>query len=324
MRNCRKLSLLILIFVLIIFSCKYIINYSDVKIKISTNKSLSPDLMIINNMKVRDFERYTCKNIVRVGGWEETMKKVPDKLYRIDGAWFVCFDNKIAPVVNKCRILSFGINNDYSFDQEFNRAYKCQVESFDPFLESKIFSDIRSKSDSLKTSPSLVVNENPLWRFHRIGIVGPELANNTNKIGWMATFDEILKYTKLQNKIIDVFKMDIEEADFSALSSLNIDYLCIYVKQFLIESHPQQYSYKHELTIKMLKLLRKLEQCFRLFKRDTRFFMQFNVDQFGSPKTEFQEPRDFKLELKYFADEIELINYMVTYGELYFINSNFL
>ena len=41
--------------------------------------------------------------------------------------------------------------------------------------------------------------------------------------------------------------------------------------------------------------------------------------------TEFQYPEGgFKLELKNYKTEIDLINYMLCYGELYFVNRNFL
>ena len=316
-----SLPLSILIVLLLFLISKSMFKVDD----IITSKTAGTNSNLTNNLIItRDFVSYNCNRIVRIGGWENIIKNLTDKLYRIDGAWFVCFDNKIAPIINKCTILSFGINVDYTFDQELNRQYKCQVESFDPFFEANLFSEMRSKSDSLKMSPSLVVNANPLWRFHRIGVVGPELVKNMNQIGWLATFDEILKYTKLENKIIDIVKMDIEGAEYSYLNSLNIDYLCKYVKQFFIESHPKSGVSKKETALNMLKLLRKLEQCFRLFKRDTRFFMQYNIDQYGSYRTEFQEPRDFKLELKHFENEIDLINFMITFGELYFVNLNFL
>ena len=288
-------------------------NVND-RIKGQSNKN---DKTIQKESAARDLLRYECGDIRRIGKDIENAHP----LYRIDGGWFVCFDKNLAPINQNCLILSFGIHGDYSFDEKFNQNFKCHVESFDPYVEADFFRQIRrTKSDD--NSPTLIVNDKPLWRFHRIGIIGPSGVKNKNQIGWLATFDQILEYTKLENKIIDVLKMDIEEADFSAISSLNLDYICKYVKQFMIETHPTTYHYDY--TLKMMNLMFKLEKCFLLFRRDTRFFMEHSADQFGSTKTEFQEPITFKLDLKHFSNEIELINYMITFGELYFINANFL
>jgi hypothetical protein len=120
-------------------------------------------------------------------------------LYRIDGAWFVCADSNLL-VEGNCTVLSFGVNTDPSFDIEMLNKYKCRVDSFDPFIEASVFSDLRAKDPSLKTSMSLRVQ--PGWSFHRIGIVGYEKdATNLNRIGAMGTLNQILDYTKLKNKV---------------------------------------------------------------------------------------------------------------------------
>ena len=82
----------------------------------------------------RDFYRYNCKSLKRIGGSENIVKQAPP-LYRLDGAWFVCFDKGLELVENKCTVLSFGIHQDYTFDIKANNDYKCQVESFDPFVD---------------------------------------------------------------------------------------------------------------------------------------------------------------------------------------------
>jgi len=222
-----------------------------------------------NENEIKDFERYQCKDRKRIGGSPSKISKTNDLLWRIDGAWFVCFDGKLAPKKNSCNVLSFGINDDESFDLDFNSNYGCNVFSFDPFVEAEIFSKIRQSDSSLKDSNLIKVN--PKWFFYRIGVTGSKQnARDQNKIGGFETLDNIITLTNLKNKIIDVFKMDIEKGEINVLENLDMDYACKYFKQFVLETHPlspneifSRYTYI---------LLQKLHKCFLLFHRDTRFF----------------------------------------------------
>ncbi len=66
------------------------------------------------------------------------------------------------------------------------------------------------------------------------------------------------------------------------------------------------------------KLMRRLEKCFRLTKRFTRWF-----EEDGGEKTEFMEPKNFTIHASDYASEMHLINFMVTFGEMFFINQKF-
>ncbi|VDI18203.1 Hypothetical predicted protein [Mytilus galloprovincialis] len=48
-----------------------------------------------------------------------------------DGGWNVCHDKPYRPPV-PCLVYSFGINNDFSFDDFIVKTYGCDVHSFDP------------------------------------------------------------------------------------------------------------------------------------------------------------------------------------------------
>ena len=204
-------------------------------------------------------------------------------------------------------------------------VYKCQIESFDPFIEATRFENIRNSNQNLKNEVTLKVNDK--WKFHRIGLVGDiKSVKNENQIGWMARLDQILNYTQLHNKVIDIFKMDIENGEWEFLLNVNVDYLCKYVKQFMMETHTSDIIPKAKsVPLKVaLKLMRNLEKCFLLFHRDTRFYKDGKVGKYGFWKTEFQEPIEYQIPLKEYRDELQIIDFMVTYGELYFINKNFL
>jgi hypothetical protein len=269
----------------------------------------------------RDFFRYECNNIQRIGGLDHRLLMYPNKLSRVDGAWFVCFDKGLSPVQDKCNIISFGINTDESFDRDMNTNYGCRVESFDPYIENKVFRAIRNKDDSLRNRVTLGVNKK--WRFHRIGVVGNNSIQNVNKIGWLTTFKEILKYTKLEHQIIDVLKMDIENGEWDVLKEIDMDYLCKYVKQFMMETHIKNNQITAGTSKMFFNQLKVLEKCFLLFRRDTRFYQE-RIFLNQMLKTEFQSPRTYKIDLNQFMDENDIIDFMVTYGELYFINENFI
>ena len=186
-----------------------------------------------------------------------------------------------------------------------------------------MFQQLRDKKGSNKVT----LQVNPKWRFHRIGIVGDvKSIKNENQIGWMTRLHEILDYTGLNNKVIDVFKMDIENGEWEFLLNLNIDYMCKYVKQFMLETHtPEVNPNTFNLNLEQsLKVMRKLEKCFRLFHRDTRFYKDQGSGLYAFYKTEFQEPITYKIDLNEFKSELKIIDFMVTYGELYFVNKEFL
>ena len=234
------------------------------------------------------------------------MKK---KLY-YKGSYFICNDNRVKPIKDDCILLSFGSNRRVEFDEFINKELGCIVHSFDPFIEPPIVDSIRSSNLKLKESVTVPINDK--WFFHSLGI--SDHSENQNKIKWIDTYENILKYIKLNGKTIDIFKMDIEYAEYSSLTHIlntNPDLLCKYVKQIAIETHPRS---DHTSAF---KLFHRLEVCFRLFKRDQRFFFNSNS------LTEWQVP-NFQINLSKFKTELELAKWLFIYGELYFININFL
>ena len=104
----------------------------------------------------------------QLGGFSSFVHNAPDPLYRIDGAWYVCLDGWLAPRVDNCRVLSFGINDDFTFDYVMNDRFGCDVHSFDPFIEAKYFADIRARKAEFSRSIELDVK--PKWKFYRYKI----------------------------------------------------------------------------------------------------------------------------------------------------------
>ena len=116
----------------VIILCLYLND--KIKSNTSYNQSGKIDFEYFSRLykliDTRDFIRYNCKDRKRIGGELNYTSKTTESLMRIDGAWFLCFDKQVAPVKHGCKVLSFGINTDESFDYEMNQKYCCYVYSF--------------------------------------------------------------------------------------------------------------------------------------------------------------------------------------------------
>lgn len=116
--------------------------------------------------------------------------------------------------------------------------------------------------------------------------------------------------------------MDIEGPEWNIIEIMDMDYACRYFKQFLLETHISDEKNISKFNFKHYELLKKLEKCFLLFHRDTRFYQNIDTREHGF-LNEFQAGKEFDLR-KYGANEMEVIAYMFSMGELYFVNVNFL
>ena len=272
----------------------------------------------------RDYFPHPCKDARRVGTWgwggangSRDVDVPTNETWRLEGSWYVCMDDNLAPVTGQCAVLSFGVNADYGFDRGISKYYDCQLESFDPFIETNVVEKIRNSSSKLAKAVTLPVTAR--WRFHRLGLASEKQARlDKFEMGSLASFSQILEYVNLKDKVIDVIKMDIEGYEWKFLNEITMDYMCANVKQFMLETHTDTFYPNIDLVgmVEHVRLMRKLEKCFRLFRRDMRFFAE-------DWKPEFQPPVTFNLSIALFKSEQQLIDYMVTYGELYFLNINF-
>ena len=113
--------------------------------------------------------------------------------------------------------------------------------------------------------------------------------------------------------------MDIEGAEWNVIQQMDIDYVCKYFKQMVFATHHRGHPHQNA---ENLKTVRRLESCFLLFRRDTRFYAHAEYTDLGW-LTEFQH--DVKINVRsYGRDGAELAAYLFSIGELYFVNKNFL
>lgn len=118
------------------------------------------------------------------------------------GAKQVCTDPGFAPQANNCTVLSFGINNEFSFDDVIADKIGCNVYAFDPTM---------NQPDHLRGERV---------HFFALGLGGEEGLGNA-RVRWfdapssvkVDSYMGILKRLNLLNTTIDYLKMDIEGAE---------------------------------------------------------------------------------------------------------------
>ncbi|XP_041370649.1 methyltransferase-like protein 24 [Gigantopelta aegis] len=155
-----------------------------------------------------------------------------------DGGWEVCDDPPYRPI-KPCIVYSFGINNDFSFDDDVVKSYECDVYSFDPSMSANTHR--RNKNNM----------------FYKIGIGGKD--EKDNKKWQLMTLTSIRKMLNHSKSIIDVLKMDAEGAEWASVPSMIEAGELKTVRQLLLEFHTGgQKTYEQGLP--KLKLLSDLEQ----------------------------------------------------------------
>ncbi|XP_046546435.1 probable methyltransferase-like protein 24 [Haliotis rubra] len=142
------------------------------------------------------------------------------------GNWHICNDNKFE-VKPPCLVYSFGIWNDWSFDDAMG-ARGCEVHSFDPSIGLKPFD--RSKN----------------VHFHDLGLSGEDSdtyvptkdiyvkKRTTWKIRRLKTIMEMLGHT---NRHLDYLKIDIETSEWPAVKDIVESGLFSQIRQFSVEWH---------------------------------------------------------------------------------------
>ncbi|XP_059154467.1 uncharacterized protein LOC131939956 [Physella acuta] len=134
-----------------------------------------------------------------------------------DGGWEICDDPDVRPTA-PCIIYSYGINYDFSFDDDAARVYGCHVYSFDPSMARM----------------GNQVNRSEFVHFYRVG-----LGSKTQVVkNWtLYTHEDLRKMLGHQDKIIDVIKMDIEQYEWNAIPEMITTGQLSQVRQLLVEYH---------------------------------------------------------------------------------------
>ncbi|XP_060082392.1 probable methyltransferase-like protein 24 [Ylistrum balloti] len=179
----------------------------------------------------------------------QTVCKTPRRFGKItDGGWDICVEPKYLPR-NKCLVYSFGIANDFSFDDDIARFYNCEVHSFDPSMRKKGYVRIKDQSYFHDTGLSHITRSNPegnMWR--------------------MQTFLDIRTELNHLKRMPNVVKMDIEAWEWNVLPEMFA--AGQFPKQLIIEFHlwSQKYTTQRDMWIHRLSVLRNVYDAgYRIF-----------------------------------------------------------
>ncbi|KAK3101365.1 hypothetical protein FSP39_003029 [Pinctada imbricata] len=134
----------------------------------------------------------------------------------VSGGWNVCHDPAYRPS-SPCLVYSFGINDDWTFDEDMVATYGCEVHSFDPSIDRKSY------------------HYSNQVHFHNLGLGGKDYKTST---GWeLRTVDTIMKMLGHSDRIIDILKMDAEGAEIPALKQMFKTGTLRKVRQLNVEYH---------------------------------------------------------------------------------------
>ncbi|ESO11064.1 hypothetical protein HELRODRAFT_167589 [Helobdella robusta] len=172
--------------------------------------SIHPDIYALNGSQLEfEYNRYVsenevdCKKSVRIGNVG-------------DGGWDVCVDGLYLPR-QPCLVYSFGIKDDWSFDDGTVSSFNCTVRAFDPSITS------------------LSPKRNESIYFYSEGLAG---SNKNNSKHWkLRTLNSFREMFNEQNSTIDYLKIDIESYEWESMDTAVKDGSLRNVKQIGVEFH---------------------------------------------------------------------------------------
>jgi len=140
-----------------------------------------------------------------------------------DGGYEACMAKAVRPNNNSCLVYSFGISQDWSFDEAWAK-YGCEVHSFDPSI---------GLEDHMHA---------PNISFHKLGLWGSDYTNSYKwKVERLSTIKKRLGH---EERIIDAVKIDVEGAEWPFLRDVvySDPTTLSNVRQLYIELHTPKFK----------------------------------------------------------------------------------
>jgi hypothetical protein len=219
------------------------------------------DMKTLSEKQVTDYFLWTnqssCRVIQYFGG---IMVSSATGLVSMEGQKAVCLDYSVRPVgamsglPKRCLIYSFGINNEWSFDEAME-LYGCEIFSFDP---------------SMNVSHH---NRTNYIHFYEIA-----LHNMDKNDGWemntkvptrtLSYIYDMLSPIHGGETVIDYLKIDIENAEWQVLPQILESGMMDKVRQLAVEVHVD-FNKSSSLSHQQASILQSLEN-YGLIRFDSR------------------------------------------------------
>ena len=204
----------------------------------------------LNNLKPQEIIDYFYWSNASSCQLAHEMWKDPSGL---DGQKAVCLDPQVRPPPGDCIIYSFGISNEWSFDEAME-AYGCRVFAFDPSMGKGNHNHSRN------------------IQFFNIGLSDRDY---TTEKGWqMKTLSSIYKLLVPFHgeRIIDYLKIDIESAEWDVLPQLIPSGMFAKVRQLGVEFHLDNRGDTLEKIIWRVKAIKFIEDA-GMIRFDSKYNM---------------------------------------------------
>lgn len=183
-----------------------------------------------------------------------------------DGQKTLCIlPESIAPTFKACVVYSFGISNEWSFDDAIEQVYGCEIYAFDPSMKGAEEKYDRSQH----------------IHFYKIGL-GDQ--NMTSPKGWkLQTLGTIRKMLGHEKRVIDYLKIDIEEAEWNVLAEMIETREFDLVKQIGLEIHLPCCETPLREYQELAGILRAMERYFGMvrFNSEPNPWMKINLTSLG-------------------------------------------
>ncbi|KNC80149.1 hypothetical protein SARC_07488 [Sphaeroforma arctica JP610] len=185
-------------------------------------KALDPQSQLFSLLKLTRTPTYDCKDREVLGGIEGG-----------DGQWNTCFDSW----TDTCKVFSFGIDYDFSWDQEVAARGKCKVASFDPSMEW----EEKDVDANVRYYPvGIAANDDE-------SIDGVRMRDGVQQKWKVATLGTSMK--NLQVERLTVLKMDVEGFEWEAIPEMISSGALKHVDQFIFEVHYFQHLYQGQESV---------------------------------------------------------------------------
>jgi len=188
----------------------------------------------------------------------------------LDGQKAVCLDPKVAPQPGNCIVYSFGINNEWSFD-DLMEKYGCEVFAFDPSMNVENH------------------NRSKMIHFFKMGLDDHDHIDSDNN--WkLRSLKTIYKDLGHEGKIIDYLKIDIEGGEWKVLAEMIKTGMMSKVRQLAVEFHLSSSNSMEEFR-SAVALLKSMEDS-GLVRFDSKYNPWFKME---IPSLNYNGPVGFEI-----------------------------